>query len=111
MKINVDRKPENCNHCIYRENVGRYFDLDDYCSKNMKHIRKINMETDCPLRKDKDIWIGRKIALNVNLWRNMIYGKEIYYCDHTDRIDDMGKLGEENLPETSPVWCPVSEKG
>ncbi len=55
MKINVDRKPENCNHCIYRENVGRYFDLDDYCSKNMKHIRKIDMESDCPLRKDKDI--------------------------------------------------------
>ena len=39
------------------------------------------------------------------------YSKEIYYCDHTDRIDDRGKLGEENLPETSPVWCPVSEKG
>lgn len=35
------------------------------------------------------------------------YSKEIYYCDHTDRIDDMGKLGEENLPETSPVWCPL----
>ena len=39
------------------------------------------------------------------------YGKKIYYCDHEGRIDDMGKLGEEKLPETSPVWCPVKEKG
>ena len=39
------------------------------------------------------------------------YRKKIYYCDHEGRIDDMGRLGEENLPETSPVWCPVSEKG
>ena len=23
------------------------------------------------------------------------YGKKMYYCDHLDRIDDMGKLGGE----------------
>lgn len=39
------------------------------------------------------------------------YGKRIYYCDHVDRIDDMGKLGEENLPGRNPEWCPVKEKG
>ena len=33
------------------------------------------------------------------------YGKRIYYCDHTDRIDDMGKLGVNELPERSPEWC------
>lgn len=49
----MDIKPKNCNHCIYRENVSRYLDLEDYCSRNMKHIRKINMETDCPLRESK----------------------------------------------------------
>lgn len=49
----MDIKPKNCNHCIYRENVSRYLDLEDYCSRNMKHISKINMETDCPLRKSK----------------------------------------------------------
>lgn len=49
----MDIKPENCNHCIYRENVSRYLDLEDYCSRNMKHTSKINMETDCPLRKVK----------------------------------------------------------
>ena len=38
------------------------------------------------------------------------YGKKIYYCDHTDRIDDMGKLGVEDLPEGSPAWCPLREK-
>lgn len=49
----MDIKPKNCNHCIYRENVSRYLDLEDYCSRNMKHTRKINMETDCPLRRLK----------------------------------------------------------
>ena len=38
------------------------------------------------------------------------YGKKIYYCDHTGRIDDMGKLGADKLPKTSPVWCPLKEK-
>lgn len=51
MKICMDKKPENCNHCIYRENVSRYLELEDYCSKNMKHMSKIIMDIDCPLRK------------------------------------------------------------
>ena len=51
MDIYVDRKPENCNHCIYKKDVSRYFDLDDYCSKNMKKSIKIKMETDCQLRE------------------------------------------------------------
>ena len=34
-----------------------------------------------------------------------------YYCDHSDRIDDMGKLSMCDLPEKSPVWCPMREKG
>lgn len=49
----MDIKPKNCNHCIYRENVSRYLDLEDYCSRNMKQTSKINMEIDCPLRKTK----------------------------------------------------------
>lgn len=38
------------------------------------------------------------------------YGNKIYYCDHEDRSDDMGKIGVEHLPETSPVWCPLRKK-
>lgn len=53
MEAYMDVKPKNCNHCIYRENVSRYLDLEDYCSKNMKHTSKINMETECPLRESK----------------------------------------------------------
>ena len=33
-----------------------------------------------------------------------------YYCDHVDRIDDMGKLGVDKLPKTSPIWCPLRDK-
>ena len=35
------------------------------------------------------------------------YGKRIYYCDHEDRADDMGKIGEGDIPEVSPEWCPL----
>jgi len=38
------------------------------------------------------------------------YGNRIYYCDHEDRTDDMGKLGVGELPETSPEWCPLRDK-
>lgn len=37
-------------------------------------------------------------------------GNEIYYCDHEDRTDDMGKLSIENLIEASPEWCPLREE-
>ncbi len=37
------------------------------------------------------------------------YGNRIYYCDHVDRSDDMGKLGVDHLPKTNPVWCPLRE--
>ena len=35
------------------------------------------------------------------------YGKKIYYCDHSDRIDDMGKLSVNELPKKSSEWCPL----
>ena len=30
-----------------------------------------------------------------------------YYCDHEDRIDDMGKLSVDELLNGSPEWCPL----
>lgn len=38
------------------------------------------------------------------------YGKRIYYCDHIDRIDDMGKLSVNELQEGIPEWCPLRKK-
>ena len=38
------------------------------------------------------------------------YGNKIYYCDHEDRIDDMGKLDVGHPPKTSPEWCPLRDK-
>lgn len=37
------------------------------------------------------------------------YGNRIYYCDHEDRIDDMGKLSVDELLEGSPEWCPLKK--
>ena len=35
------------------------------------------------------------------------YGNRIYYCDHEDRIDDMGKLGIGDVSGICPEWCPL----
>jgi len=42
--------------------------------------------------------------------REYNYGKRMYYCDNEDRTDDMGKLGVDHPPKTSPKWCPKREK-
>ena len=36
--------------------------------------------------------------------------KKMYYCDNRNRVNLMGKLGEDNLPETSPEWCPMADR-
>ena len=54
---------------------------------------------------------GKQNCAECEFMKMYNYGNRIYYCDHEDRIDDMGKLGEENLPERNPEWCPVKEKG
>lgn len=37
-------------------------------------------------------------------------GNKIYYCDHADRTDDMGKLSMGDVPKTCPDWCPLRKK-
>ena len=38
------------------------------------------------------------------------YANRIYYCDHPDRTDDMGKLSMGDVPKTCPEWCPLRKK-
>lgn len=35
------------------------------------------------------------------------YGSRIYYCDHEDRADEMGKLSVDDIPRVCPEWCPL----
>lgn len=35
------------------------------------------------------------------------YGQKIYYCDHEDRTDEIGKLGVGDKPSGCPKWCPL----
>ncbi len=67
MRICMDKKPENCNHCIYRENISRHLDLEDYCSLNRKRIGKIDIKTDCPLRKSR---IRKRVMKIFTAWQN-----------------------------------------
>lgn len=34
------------------------------------------------------------------------YAYKNYYCDHEDRVNDVGYVGVDNPPKTSPEWCP-----
>ena len=38
------------------------------------------------------------------------YMHKIYYCDHENRADDMGKISVGSLPIISPNWCPKREE-
>lgn len=38
------------------------------------------------------------------------FANRIYYCDHLNRTDDIGKLSVDHLPKTSPEWCPLRKK-
>lgn len=40
------------------------------------------------------------------LLKCMDYAYKNYYCDHEDRLDDMGYVGVDNPQGTSPKWCP-----
>ena len=101
----MDIKPKNCNHCIYRENVSRYFDLEDYCSRNMKHISKINMETDCPLRESKVRKHFMKIFNAFQNKRILEHNTEdiIQMNTNISLTDKDGKFIEVKVPE-SEYW-------
>lgn len=101
MKINIYRKPENCNHCIYRENVSRYLDLDDYCSRTMKWIGKINIDTDCPLKGSKIRKYARKIFKSLQNGRKAEHKAEDLTQMNTGiaLTDKDGKFIEVRVPE------------
>ncbi len=97
----MDWKPENCNHCIYREEVSRHLDLEDYCSLNRKRTGKIDIGTGCPLRKPRT----RKRVMKVfTAWQNRRkaeYKKEdiIQMNTYISLTDKDGKFMEVKTPE------------
>ena len=63
MKIYVDNIPENCNNCIFRQNISQYLDMEDYCFLNKKSISRIIMDQDCPLEGLSDSKYGYSATL------------------------------------------------
>lgn len=105
----MDIKPKNCNHCIYRKNVSRYLDLEDYCSRNMKSTSKINMETDCPLRESK---VKKHFVKLFNIFQNKRkteYKTEDIIQMNTDIILTYkdGKFIEVKTPEPEYMSDPI----
>lgn len=101
MKICMDRKPENCSHCIYREELSRYFDLEDYCVKNGKRTGKINIQKDCPLRESRIRRCARKIFSTLQDRKKTEHRTEDIIQMKTDitLTDKDGKLIEVKTPE------------
>ena len=105
----MDIKPKNCNHCIYRENVSRYLDLEDYCSRNMKYTSKINMETDCPLRRSKVRKYFMKFPYAMLNRRKVEHKTEDIIQMKTDIVltDKDGKFIEVKTPEPEYMSDPI----
>lgn len=101
MKICMDRKPENCNYCIYREEMSRHLDLDDYCTKNRKKTGKINIQTDCPLRESRIRRCAGKILKALQNRRKTEHKTEdIIQMDTNITLTDKdGKFIEVKIPE------------
>lgn len=109
MKICMDREPMNCNHCIYREELSRYFDLDDYCAKNGKRTGKINIQTDCPLRKSGIRKYIMKIFQSLQNRKKVEHKTEdIIQMDTNITLTDKdGKFIEVKVPKPEyidPIW-------
>ncbi len=101
MKICMYRKLENCNHCIYREELSRYFDLDDYCTKSMKRTCRINIQTDCPLRESRIRRCSGKIFQALQDRKKAEHRTEDIIQMKTDIVlmDKDGKFIEVKTPE------------
>lgn len=113
MNIYVDRKPENCNRCIFNQNAYKYLDVEDYCVLNKKNIFKIDMDRDCPLKelkgKSKCITKILKAMRNKRKYKNVERMPDLIQMD-TDIVltDKDGNLIEIKTPEpeyiTDPMW-------
>lgn len=93
---------------ITEENVNRLvhlygeIDIDDLSRIVNNHLKVAIDEIEEDSLEQKE-----HCRAECEFMKNYEYDKKIYYCDHPDRIDDMGKLGIDELPQKSPEWCPL----
>lgn len=93
---------------ISEENIHRLLrlyrkmDIDDLSRIVNNHLEVAidEIEEDCSKRTAQN-------CAECEYMRMFDYDKKIYYCDHENRIDDLGKLSVDDLPERSPNWCPL----
>ncbi len=96
---------------ITEENINRLshlygeIDIDDLSRIVNNHLKVAIDEIEEDSLKQKE-----HCCAECEFMKMYDYGNKIYYCDHVDRTDDMGKLGVDYPPKTSPVWCPLRDK-
>lgn len=96
---------------ITEENISRLsrlygeIDIDDLSRIVNNHLKVAIDEIEEDSLKQKE-----HCCNECNYVRMYDYSNKIYYCDHPDRTDDMGKLNVNYPPKISPKWCPMREK-
>lgn len=95
---------------ITEENINRLvhlygeIDVDDLSRIVNNHLKVVIDEIEEDGLKQKEHCCGECEYI-----KKYDYGEKICYCDHPDRIDDMGKLSVDKLPKKSHEWCPLRE--
>lgn len=92
---------------ISEKNMDRMNALGKCTTEELERIVN-NMVENATIEINEDKSMTDKVT-NCNQCKYMKaydYGNKIYYCDHEDRTDDMGKLSVV----VSPKWCPLRDR-
>lgn len=96
---------------ITEENISRLLslygkmDIDELSRIVNNHLKVVIDEIEEDSSKQKE-----RCCNECEYVKKYDYSNKIYYCDNDDRNDDMGKLGVDHPPKTSPVWCPLRKE-
>lgn len=95
---------------ISEENVCRLIHL--YGEINIDDLSRIvNNHLEVAIDEiEEDYSKQKKSCCECDCMKIYEHGSKIYYCDHDNRTDDMGKLSVDHPPKTSPEWCPLRKK-
>ncbi|HBV83986.1 MAG TPA: hypothetical protein DEB74_14595 [Lachnospiraceae bacterium] len=97
---------------ISKKNMDRINALYGKCTTEELERIVNNMVENATIEINEDKSMTDKMT-NCNQCKYMKaydYGNKVYYCDHENRTDDMGKLSVEKLPVVSPNWCPLRDR-
>lgn len=99
---------------ISEKNMEHLVSLYGICSTNEWEQIINNMIDNAIVEINEDISRGNMGKMincsSCKFMKEYDYGNKVYYCDHEDRTNDMGKLSVNKMPKLCPEWCPLRKK-